>query len=52
VRADHGDYINENIFKRWYFPETLPDVRPRRQVLGDNKSYLQEFVLRRKKRRS
>lgn len=30
VRAYHGDYINEKIFKRWYLPETLPDVRPRR----------------------
>jgi len=49
VRAYHGDYINEKIFKRWYLPETLPDVRPRRQVIGDDKSYLQEFALRRKK---
>ena len=30
MRAYHGDYINEKIFKRWYLPETLPDVRPRR----------------------
>ncbi|KAH8079061.1 hypothetical protein BXZ70DRAFT_651205 [Cristinia sonorae] len=29
VRAYHGDYINEKIFKRWYLPATLPDVRPR-----------------------
>lgn len=30
VRAYHGDHINEKIFKRWYVPSTLPDVRPRR----------------------
>lgn len=30
VRAYHGDYINEKIFKRWYLPATLPDVRPRK----------------------
>jgi len=34
VRAYHGDYINEKIFKRWYLPDTLPDVRPRKPV-GD-----------------
>nr|VWO99421.1 N/A [Ganoderma boninense] len=28
LRGYHGDFINENIFKRWYLPETLPDVRP------------------------
>ncbi|OCH92429.1 alpha-L RNA-binding motif-containing protein [Obba rivulosa] len=27
VRAYHGDFINEKIFKRWYLPSTLPDVR-------------------------
>ncbi|KAH9915463.1 alpha-L RNA-binding motif-containing protein [Epithele typhae] len=27
TRAYHGDYINEKIFKRWYLPDTLPDVR-------------------------
>jgi ribosomal protein S4 len=34
VRAYHGDYINEKIFKRWYLPGTLPDVRPRKPA-GD-----------------
>lgn len=34
MRAYHGDYINEKIFKRWYLPATLPDVRPRTAV-GD-----------------
>ncbi|KDQ51906.1 hypothetical protein JAAARDRAFT_163318 [Jaapia argillacea MUCL 33604] len=29
VRAYHGDFINEKTFKRWYLPQTLPDVRPR-----------------------
>ncbi|EKM53100.1 uncharacterized protein PHACADRAFT_98836 [Phanerochaete carnosa HHB-10118-sp] len=32
VRAYHGDFINEKIFKRWYLPSTLPDVRPRRSA--------------------
>ncbi|KAI0946766.1 hypothetical protein AcW1_010135 [Taiwanofungus camphoratus] len=27
LRAYHGDFINEKIFKRWYLPSTLPDVR-------------------------
>lgn len=30
VRAYHGDYIPEKIFKRWYLPQLLPDVRPRK----------------------
>ena len=30
LRAYHGDYINEHIFKRWYLPATIPDVRPKR----------------------
>ena len=29
ARAYHGDFINEKIFKRWYVPSTLPDVRPK-----------------------
>lgn len=29
-RAYHGDIIPEKIFKRWYLPATLPDVRPKR----------------------
>ena len=29
LRAYHGDFINEKIFKRWYLPTTIPDVRPR-----------------------
>ncbi|KAI6032648.1 hypothetical protein F5J12DRAFT_179911 [Pisolithus orientalis] len=32
MRAYHGDFINEKIFKRWYLPATLPDVRPRNRV--------------------
>lgn len=36
MRAYHGDFINEKIFKRWYLPATLPDVRPRNHTsLGD-----------------
>jgi ribosomal protein S4 len=37
VRAYHGEYIPEKVFKRWYLPDSLPDVRPRRQIFsGDN----------------
>ncbi|EPQ51589.1 alpha-L RNA-binding motif-containing protein [Gloeophyllum trabeum ATCC 11539] len=36
VRAYHGDFINEKIFKRWYLPATLPDVRPRKRIAGDD----------------
>lgn len=32
TRAYHGDFINEKIFKRWYVPSTLPDVRPHKRV--------------------
>ena len=32
ARAYHGDHVNEKIFKRWYVPSTLPDVRPRKAV--------------------
>jgi ribosomal protein S4 len=51
VRAYHGDFIPEKIFKRWYLPETLPDVRPARHTApaSDDKSQLAEFA-RRKQR--
>jgi len=50
VRAYHGDYIKEKSFKRWYLPETIPDVRPRRAVkAGDDIDSLEEYA-RRKKR--
>ncbi|KAJ7604644.1 hypothetical protein FB45DRAFT_955538 [Roridomyces roridus] len=49
VRAYHGDHINEKIFKQWYLPDYLPDVRPRRKVFGDDKGSLQEFAKRRKR---
>jgi ribosomal protein S4 len=35
VRAYHGDYIPEKIFKRWYLPSVLPDVRPRARRAAD-----------------
>ena len=46
VRAYHGDYIPEKIFKRWYLPETLPDVRPKRALLkaGDDSKILAEYM--------
>jgi len=51
VRAYHGDFIPEKIFKRWYLPETLPDVRPARHnaPASDDKAELAEFA-RRKQR--
>ncbi|KAJ7489402.1 hypothetical protein FB451DRAFT_1024531 [Mycena latifolia] len=51
VRAYHGDHINEKLFKRWYLPETLPDVRPRKKVFGDDQGQLAEFARRRKRER-
>jgi hypothetical protein len=36
VRGYHGDFINEKIFKRWYLPDTLPDVRPRKHAFSSN----------------
>jgi ribosomal protein S4 len=32
VRGYHGDYIGEKKFKKWYLPELIPDVRPRRAI--------------------
>ncbi|KAF9559088.1 alpha-L RNA-binding motif-containing protein [Agrocybe pediades] len=51
VRAYHGEYIPEKVFKRWYLPDTIPDVRPRRQVFGDDKNQLEEYALRKTKAR-
>jgi len=48
VRGYHGDHINEQVFKRWYLPITLPDVRPKQMVWGDDKNHLEVFALRRK----
>ncbi len=51
MRAYHGDYINEKIFKKWYLPETLPDVRPRKQFgKGDgDQAALEEFAKRKQR---
>ncbi|KAF8154711.1 hypothetical protein B0H34DRAFT_790085 [Crassisporium funariophilum] len=46
VRAYHGDYIPEKSFKRWYLPDNLPDVRPRRQVLSGDNMDLELFARR------
>ncbi|KAF7303755.1 S4 RNA-binding domain-containing protein [Mycena indigotica] len=46
VRAYHGDLIGEKIFKSWYLPESLPDVRPRRKVFGDDGAELTAFARR------
>ncbi|KAJ3495407.1 hypothetical protein NMY22_g19942 [Coprinellus aureogranulatus] len=53
VRAYHGDFIPEKIFKRWYLPETLPDVRPARYnaPAGDDKGALEEFAKRKRRER-
>ncbi|KZV96398.1 alpha-L RNA-binding motif-containing protein [Exidia glandulosa HHB12029] len=44
LRAYHGDYIPEHIFKRWYLPAMLPDVRDR---VKDTTSNLLSFAGRR-----
>ncbi|KIJ60787.1 hypothetical protein HYDPIDRAFT_116851 [Hydnomerulius pinastri MD-312] len=44
IRAYHGDFINEKIFKRWYLPATLPDVRPRQQTPVGDTMALDDFV--------
>ncbi|KAJ7054077.1 hypothetical protein C8F01DRAFT_1259830 [Mycena amicta] len=49
VRAYHGDLIGEKIFKAWYLPEHLPDVRPRRKVFGDDGVELGDFARRKRK---
>ncbi|EAU86735.2 nam9 protein [Coprinopsis cinerea okayama7 len=54
VRAYHGDFIPEKIFKRWYLPETLPDVRPQRSTapVGDDKAALAEYARRKQREKS
>ncbi|KAG1855992.1 hypothetical protein F4604DRAFT_1628451 [Suillus subluteus] len=57
VRAYHGDFINEKIFKRWYLPDTLPDVRPRQHAPSSNGDLdafagRTEYLERRKKKAS
>ncbi|PPQ88197.1 hypothetical protein CVT25_005162 [Psilocybe cyanescens] len=49
MRAYHGEYIPEKVFKRWYLPDTIPDVRPRRQVFGDDQNELEEYAKRKTK---
>ncbi|KIM76934.1 hypothetical protein PILCRDRAFT_825945 [Piloderma croceum F 1598] len=46
VRGYHGDHINEEVFKRWYLPNILPDVRPKQAVFGDDKNELDIFARR------
>jgi ribosomal protein S4 len=46
VRAYHGDYIPEKIFKRWFLPDTLPDVRPKRAIKGNDDTL---FAMRRQR---
>ncbi|KAJ3737241.1 hypothetical protein DFJ43DRAFT_1046816 [Lentinula guzmanii] len=49
VRAYHGDYIPEKIFKKWYVPDNLPNVRPRKAISGDDKIALEEYAGRKVK---
>jgi ribosomal protein S4 len=44
ARAYHGDFIPEKVFKRWYLPDTLPDVRPRKKVTDT--MTLDQFAMR------
>ncbi|CDO78126.1 hypothetical protein BN946_scf184725.g5 [Trametes cinnabarina] len=46
LRAYHGDYINEKIFKRWYLPENLPDVRPPEATSLSATSELNKWALK------
>lgn len=46
VRAYHGDHINEKIFKRWYLPGILPDVRPVRKFGRSDGPTLNAFAQR------
>ncbi|TFK24127.1 alpha-L RNA-binding motif-containing protein [Coprinopsis marcescibilis] len=54
VRAYHGDFIPEKIFKRWYLPETLPDVRPKRSTApsSDDQAALQDFARRKQREKT
>lgn len=49
VRGYHGDHINEKIFKRWYLPDTLPDVRPRQVILRPDDDKIQLEIFRQRK---
>jgi ribosomal protein S4 len=46
LRAYHGDYINEKLFKRWYLPSNLPDVRPRKSLLAAESLLLNKWANR------
>ncbi|KAI0354074.1 alpha-L RNA-binding motif-containing protein [Trametes cingulata] len=46
LRGYHGDYINEKIFKRWYLPENLPDVRPPEALTADAATDLNKWALK------
>ncbi|KAH9855479.1 alpha-L RNA-binding motif-containing protein [Lenzites betulinus] len=46
LRGYHGDYINEKIFKRWYLPDNLPDVRPPAALSVDANASLNKWALR------
>ena len=48
LRAYHGDYINEKIFRRWYLPENLPDVRPPEATSLESTVELNKWALRNK----
>lgn len=44
MRAYHGDYINEKIFKRWYLPKSIPDVRPPQSLQGQDDTLLHKWA--------
>ncbi|KAI0828524.1 alpha-L RNA-binding motif-containing protein [Trametes gibbosa] len=46
LRGYHGDYINEKIFKRWYLPDNLPDVRPPAALSVDANASLNKWALK------
>lgn len=49
IRAYHGDFIPEKLFKRWYLPDNIPDVRPRKVIMGDDKTMLEEYAGRKQR---
>lgn len=44
MRAYHGDYIPEKIFKKWYIPDNLPNVRPKMLGKQGDTDTLEEFA--------
>ncbi|KAI0777420.1 hypothetical protein BD413DRAFT_516507 [Trametes elegans] len=46
LRGYHGDHIKEKIFKRWYLPSNLPDVRPTQAISTESSVELNKWALK------